>query len=83
MKYTGICVARQETIEYTTGDVGDPVVKNLHGISTTLPMPCEKFIWENEMSFDVFMPQAGNTWVSFSYDEFDRQFIVVQGWTQE
>ncbi len=56
MKYTGICVARQETIEYTTGDVGDPVVKNLRGISTTLPMPCEKFIWENEMLFDVFMP---------------------------
>ena len=84
MKYTGICIARQDTVRYIEGDILEPVEIELHGISTTLPMPCEKHSWEGGDEFvDVFMPQAGNTWVIFTLDDFDRQFLVVQGWTPE
>ena len=82
-KYTGICLARQATVKHTTGDMLEPEEKELHGISTTLPMPCEKFICDGEVFVDVFMPQAGNTWIGFSGMEFDRQFLVVQGWLPE
>jgi len=82
-KYTGICIARHGTIKYTTGDMLEPVEKELRGISTTLPMPCEKFIYDGEEFVDVFMPQAGNTWIGFSGAEFDNQFLVVQGWLPE
>lgn len=80
MKYTGICIARQETITYTTGDMLDPVTKELRGVSTTLPMPCEKYIFDGKAFVDVFIPAAGMSWVGFSGEEFDRQFLVVNGW---
>lgn len=82
-KYTSICIARQKTVSYTTGDIFDPVVKELRGISTTLPMPCEKYICDGEILVDVFMPQAEKRWIGFSGEEFDRQFLVLQGWLPE
>lgn len=80
-KYSGICIAKQENIRYTTL-IGE-CVKELHGISTTLPMVCEKYIYDGETIVDVFMPQAGNSWISFSGEDFERQFIVVQDWQSE
>lgn len=80
-KYSGICIARQETIRYATL-IGE-CFKELHGISTTLPMACEKYIFDGETVIDVFMPQAGMSWISFSGEDFESQFIVVQGWQLE
>lgn len=81
-KYTGVCAARQDTVTYTTGDIMSPVTKELRGVSTTLMLPCEKYISDEYVFVDVFMPQI-NEWVSFTSDEFDRYFLVVSGWTPE
>lgn len=80
-KYSGICIARQETIIYPI--LTRECVKELYGVSTTIPMVCEKYIYDGETIVDVFMPQAGMSWISFSGEDFERQFIVVQGWQSE
>lgn len=80
-KYSGICIARQETIRYPF--LTRECVKELHDVSTTIPMVCEKYIFDGETIVDVFMPQAENRWISFSGEDFERQFIVVQGWQLE
>lgn len=80
MTYTGICIARASTVRYTTGDILCREMVELTGISTTLPMPVEKFIDGKTVIVDVFMPQAGNSWISFTGEEFDEYFIVVSGW---
>lgn len=74
---TGVCIARQETIRYITGDILEPVVHEIHGVSTTLPMSFDRFDGDDYSFVDVFMPQVGFSWVGFSIDEFDEYFIVV------
>jgi len=83
VKYAGICVARYDTVKHTTGDMLDPITTEISGVSKTLPRPCEKYIDDRYSFCDVFMPEAGNTWVSFTSEEFDQYFIVVNGWTPE
>lgn len=80
-KYSGICIARQETIRYPI--LTRECVKELHDISTTIPMVCEKYIFDGETIVDVFVSQAGKSWISLSDEDFERQFIVIQGWQSE
>jgi hypothetical protein len=80
-KYSGICIARQETVRYTTL-IGEHV-KEIHGVSTTMPMVCEKDVYDRETIVGVFMPQAENRWIFFSGEDFEAQFLIVQGWQLE
>ena len=82
MKFAGICCARQPKVFYHTGDAGDPIRKELDGVSTTMPLPCERFEFDGEVSVDVYIPVAG-TFISFSDREFEEQFLLVNGWERE
>ena len=78
--YSGLCIARQGTIKCKTGDILSPAEIGYHVISTTLPMPCEKYTDIGFSMVDVYIPQAGNTWHGFSPEEFEEQFILINGW---
>lgn len=81
-KYAGVCLARQSMIPYTIGDILDPKRVEITGVSTTAPMPCEKFVDKTYAFVEVFIP-ALNGWVGFTEEEFNGLFLVVNGWSPE
>lgn len=82
MKYEGVCRARQENISYLTGDILEPEIKELCGVSTTMPMSCEKYVDEKYSFVDVFVPQT-RQFYSFQIEDFNKYFTMLTGWTPE
>lgn len=74
----GICVARRLEISKTDKD-GDwnEVSINLKLISTTLPRPFYKSVYEGETFYDVTLIECSPAWVGFSKEDFENSFLVV------